>query len=117
MMKKLKKKKAFTLAELLIVIAIIAVLVAIAIPVFQTQLDKAERSVLAANCRSVLSEATVDYLDDGKLDTDKITYDDVEFKATVNKTTHVVTVTGSKTIGGKKVTATATTTKPDPELK
>ena len=46
MMKKLKNKKAFTLAELLIVIAIIAVLVAIAIPVFNAQLDKAEKAFL-----------------------------------------------------------------------
>ena len=36
-MKTKKNKKGFTLAELLIVVAIIAVLVAIAIPVFTTQ--------------------------------------------------------------------------------
>ena len=116
MMKKLKNKKAFTLAELLIVIAIIAVLVAIAIPVFNAQLDKAEKGVLTANCRSALSEATLDYLDNGTLDNDKITYDEVEFTATVDTATHVVTVTGEKTIGGKTVTATATTTTPEPEL-
>lgn len=123
MMKKLKNKKAFTLAELLIVIAIIAVLVAIAIPVFNAQLDKAEKGVLTANCRSALSEATVDYLDDGKLGvatgsgtTSTITYDGVDFTATVDTATHVVTVTGTKEIGGKNVTATATTTKPEPEL-
>ena len=36
-----KSRKGFTLAELLIVVAIIAVLVAVAIPVFGNQLEKA----------------------------------------------------------------------------
>ena len=36
-------RKGFTLAELLIVVAIIAVLVAIAIPVFTSQLEKSRQ--------------------------------------------------------------------------
>ncbi|MFR7953894.1 MAG: type IV pilin protein [Ruminococcus sp.] len=41
MFKKAKEnKKGFTLAELLIVVAIIAVLVAISIPIFNSQLEK-----------------------------------------------------------------------------
>ena len=35
-----KRNKGFTLAELLIVVAIIAVLVAISIPIFKNQLEK-----------------------------------------------------------------------------
>ncbi len=50
-MKRLNKK-GFTMAELLIVVAIIAVLVAIAIPVFTAQLNKARASTDAANIRS-----------------------------------------------------------------
>lgn len=38
-----EKRKGFTLAELLIVVAIIAVLVAIGIPIFTSQLEKAEK--------------------------------------------------------------------------
>ena len=55
MFKKAKenKKKGFTLAELLIVVAIIAVLVAmISIPIFTTQLEKARESTDAANLRA-----------------------------------------------------------------
>ena len=52
----MKKSKGFTLAELLIVVAIIAVLVAIAIPIFGTQLEKAREAVDAANIRSAYAE-------------------------------------------------------------
>ena len=55
MFKKLNKK-GFTLAELLIVVAIIAVLVAISIPIFTSQLEKSRESVDAANIRSAYAE-------------------------------------------------------------
>lgn len=63
-LKKKLNKKGFTLAELLIVIAIIAILVAIAIPVFTAQLQKAQDSVKAANIRSVRASASVEILTD-----------------------------------------------------
>ena len=59
-------KKGFTLAELLIVVAIIAVLVAIAIPVFTSQLEKARESTDAANLRSAYAVASVKVLDSEK---------------------------------------------------
>lgn len=49
-------KKGFTLAELLVVVAIIAVLVAIAIPIFSSQLEKAREAVDAANIRAAYAE-------------------------------------------------------------
>ncbi len=49
-------KKGFTLAELLIVVAIIAVLVAIAIPVFTSQLEKSREATDKANLRSAYAE-------------------------------------------------------------
>ena len=52
MLKKFTNKKGFTLMEMLIVVAIIAVLVAIAIPTFASQLNKARVSTDEANIRS-----------------------------------------------------------------
>ena len=57
-MKKLNKK-GFTLAELLIVIAIIAILIAIAIPVFSGQLENAKLQADHANMRSAYAMAQV----------------------------------------------------------
>lgn len=53
----MKNKKGFTLAELLIVVAIIAVLVAVAIPVFTSSLEKAKKAVDDANFRSAQAVA------------------------------------------------------------
>ena len=61
-MKKTNNKKGFTLAELLVVVAIIAVLVAIAIPIFTSQLEKAREATDAANLRAAYAEVTTDAL-------------------------------------------------------
>lgn len=55
-------KKGFTLMEMLIVIAIIAVLVAIAIPIFTAQLNNARVQSDAANIRSGYAVATAKVL-------------------------------------------------------
>ena len=79
-MKKMNNRKGFTLAELLIVVAIIAVLVAIAIPVFTTQLEKAREATDIANVRSAYAQVVTNYLTDK---TNSITTMDVEVKQTV----------------------------------
>ncbi len=58
-MKRLNKK-GFTMAELLIVVAIIAVLVAIAVPVFTSQLEKSREAVDAANIRAAYAEVVTE---------------------------------------------------------
>ena len=65
MLKKIMKKEdGFTLAELLIVVAIIAVLVAVSIPIFTSQLEKSRESTDMANLRAAKAAAVSAYLTD-----------------------------------------------------
>ena len=59
-----ENKKGFTLAELLIVVAIIAVLVAISIPIFTSQLEKSREAVDLANIRAAYAECMTAHLTD-----------------------------------------------------
>ncbi|MBE5896680.1 MAG: type II secretion system protein [Lachnospiraceae bacterium] len=78
-MKKMNKK-GFTMAELLIVVAIIAVLVAIAIPIFTTQLEKSREATDAANIRAAYAEVVAAKVS-GETDANKLKKD-VELKQT-----------------------------------
>ena len=59
-------KKGFTLAELLVVVAIVGILVAISIPVFTSQLAKARKATNQANMRAAKAAAVAQYLTDGE---------------------------------------------------
>ena len=98
-MQKFKSKKGFTLAELLIVVAIIAVLTAIAVPLFVGSLNKAEENVKNANIRAVRSVAVVAILnseqkeakkEDGIFKADGTLKETIYAKAYVTKTGDVV---------------------------
>lgn len=107
---KKSSKKGFTLAELLIVIAIIAILVAIMFPVFGAQLDKAKAAADLANVRSKYSELVADsMLKDGNI-TDAATMgnvsigldkldDDVQYDSKVYRSTDGTTDAGVGTGG------------------
>ena len=65
LMNKKLNKKGFTLMEMLIVVAIIAILVAIAIPTFSNALNKAKVATDEANLRAYYAEQMANYLVDG----------------------------------------------------
>ena len=70
MLKKLNNKKGFTLMEMLIVVAIIAVLVAIAIPVFNGALTKSKEAADVANIRAAYADWQVAIITGEKSATD-----------------------------------------------
>ena len=57
-----QNKNGFTLMEMLIVIAIIAVLIAVAIPVFASQLEKSREATDLANVRSAYAQVSTEAL-------------------------------------------------------
>ena len=70
-------KKGFTLAELLVVVAIIGILVAISVPLFTAQLGKARKATNEANLRAAKVAAVADYMtnDEGAKADIKYSYD------------------------------------------
>ncbi|WP_297983961.1 type II secretion system protein [uncultured Oscillibacter sp.] len=61
---KLKNQGGFTMVELLIVVAIIAILVAVSIPMMNTALERARHAVDQANVRDAIGLASVEYVSD-----------------------------------------------------
>lgn len=120
---KKKNNKGFTLMEMLIVVAIIAILVAIAIPTFSGSLDKARKETDKANIRAAYAEAVAEYLsgETGKKTTatmqskGEITLPDGltssgDSKLTVEKgATYTITVTEDETSGNIEATITKVT--------
>lgn len=66
-MKKLNKK-GFTIVELVIVIAVIAILAAVLIPTFSGVVDKANKSAALQEARNAYTTLMADDLVDGTLD-------------------------------------------------
>lgn len=61
---KFRKNEGFTMVELLIVVAIIAILVAVSIPMMNSALEKSRHAVDAANYRDAIALASVKYVTD-----------------------------------------------------
>lgn len=66
------KRKGFTLGELLIVVAIIAILVVVSVPIFAEQLGKTKEITCMANRRSLFGVLATEY-QSGEIDEAKIT--------------------------------------------
>ena len=67
---KLSKSGGFTLVEMLIVVAIIAILIAVSIPLVNTSLERARESTDAANERAAVGMAMVEYMSASKTNSD-----------------------------------------------
>lgn len=61
-----KQKQGFTIMEMLIVVAIIAILVAVSIPIFNNSLHKAKVAADKANVRAYYAELQLEYLTTGE---------------------------------------------------
>lgn len=109
MIKRVREERGgFTLAELLIVVAIILVLVAVAVPVFTGAMDNANKAVGHAAGHAVKSEAITTYLlsDDAPNKTEAVTY---TAKVQKNGTVSAVTVGDAGTDVTNLTDAAATT--------
>ena len=95
-----KNNKGFTLAELLIVVAIIAVLVAIAIPIFTRRLESSRETADLANLRGAYAVATTTMMADNISSSD-FWYDPSEPQTGIG-TAKVVLGKGTKVDGGLK---------------
>ena len=103
-MKKKANKKGFTIMEMLIVVAIIAVLVAIAIPTFNGALTKAKEATDVANIRAAYAELQVKILTENATVPDQTTAD-TNFWNSADKKSNAATYTYTKNADG---TATVT---------
>lgn len=89
---KFRKNEGFTLVEMLIVVAIIAILIAVSIPLVNTSLEKARIAVDQANARDAITLASVEVMTEGITETTKWAY-------SVDATGHTGTLSNGMTTG------------------
>ena len=94
MFKYLKSKKGFTLVELMIVVVIMAILVAVAVPIFSAVTKNAQKKTCDANKREIVSQLTNYCI--GNNNMDDIFNEDDDFVITFDGATGDITSPGNK---------------------
>ena len=102
MFKFMKSKKGFSLVELMIVVVIMAILVAVAVPIYNSVTDNARKGTCIDNQRQIMSVVGNDLMLKGKTAT--AAFDGTIFTLTFNSTSEkweYALGTGAATVGYK----------------
>ena len=94
MFKFLKSKKGFTLVELMIVVVIMAILVAVAVPIYSAVTANSRKKTCIANMREIVGQLNTAAMSDStsvKAGTITITTNDAADDATVSEETGITT--------------------------
>lgn len=109
-MKKKMNKKGFTIVELVIVIAVIAILAAVMIPTFAGVVDKANASKALQEVKNAYTATLANDLSTADT-SDDVVYGEDEIKVIVdNKYTVIISANGEATVADKAESDNATHT-------
>ena len=108
-MKKKMNKKCFTIVELVIVIAVIAILAAVLIPTFSGVVKKANASKALQEVKNAYTATLANDLSTAETD-DDVVYNKGEIKVVVGDFTVTITANGEATVADKAAGDTATHT-------
>ena len=103
-----KRKQGFTLMEMLIVVAIIAILVIVSIPMVNSSLEKAKKATDDANVRAAKAAAMIEYMMNGAGTGEATYYYNADTGKAQTGNTPTISAYGQKESGFVRVKISAT---------